>query len=78
MTAMDALLALEAECTRAGRSLLPIFFPGELLPEEMAKCEALKVAAAQEEEYARQRVQQRQTVAKIESWVAHAKTFERK
>jgi hypothetical protein len=37
MTAMDALLALEPSYLKAGKSLLPIFFPRELLPEEMEK-----------------------------------------
>jgi hypothetical protein len=78
MTAMDALLALEAEYTRVGRSLLPIFFPGELLPEEVAKWEALNLKAVQEEECARLEAEEGPTMAEPESWVAHAKTFEKR
>ena len=77
MTTMDALLALEAEYTRVGRSLLPIFFPGELLLEEVARWEALNVKAVQEES-ARLKAQGKPTIAVPESWVAHAKTFEKR
>jgi hypothetical protein len=78
MTAMDALLALEASYTRVGRSLLPIFFPGELLPEEVARWDALNVKAVQDAERARLEAQGEPTVTMPESWVAHAKTFEKR
>jgi hypothetical protein len=78
MTTMDAILALEAKYTRAGRSLLPIFFPGELLPEEVARWEALNVKSVQEEEGARLKAQGKPTIAVPQSWVAHAKTFEKR
>lgn len=76
MTTMDALLALEAEYTRLGRSLLPIFFPGELLPNEVARWEALTVKAVQDE-LARPKAQGKPTTTAPESWVAHARTFEK-
>ncbi|MCJ1244652.1 hypothetical protein MMC30_001851 [Trapelia coarctata] len=76
MTTMDALCALEAKYTKAGRSMLPIFFPGALLPEEMARWEALRVKAAQEEERAQLKAQGKPTTPASESWTAHAKTFE--
>ncbi|KAI4122853.1 MAG: hypothetical protein LQ338_005587 [Usnochroma carphineum] len=78
MTTMDALLALEAKYTRAGRSLLPIFFPGELLLEETVKWEALSIEALQEQERAHREAQGKPTDAVPESWIAHAKNFERK
>jgi len=78
MTTMDALLALEAKYARVGRSLLPIFFPGELLPEEVARWEALNVKLVQEEERARLKAQGKPTIAVPKSWVAHAKTFEKR
>ena len=79
MTTMDALLALEAKYTKVGKALLPIFFPGELLPEEFARWEVLNVKAVEkEEERARLKAQGKSTIAVPESWVAHAKTFEKR
>ncbi|KAI4268628.1 MAG: hypothetical protein L6R38_007785 [Xanthoria sp. 2 TBL-2021] len=78
MTTMDALLALESRHTRAGRSLLPIFFPGALLPEETVKWQALEIEALREKEQAQLAGQDGSTNAVPESWIAHAKTFERK
>jgi hypothetical protein len=75
MTAMDALLKLEAAYTKAGKSLLPIFFPGELRAEEIVEWEKLDVKATQEKEHARL---QRQALVSPESWTSHAKTFEKK
>ncbi|KAH7174164.1 uncharacterized protein B0J16DRAFT_323631 [Fusarium flagelliforme] len=45
MTAMDALLRLEAKCPSAGRSLLPILLPGELLPAEIEKWRELSATS---------------------------------
>jgi hypothetical protein len=38
---MDALLALDAQYTHAGRSLLPIYFLGRIFLEEEAQWETL-------------------------------------
>lgn len=80
MTTMDSLLALEAKHTGAGRSLLPIFFPGELRPEETGRWNDLKEQALQkqEQELARQEIQEELVEEAAESWAAHAKSFERK
>lgn len=78
MTTMDALLALEDRHLGVGRSLLPIFFPGKLLPEELDKWEALEVKAKEEELVSRKQTQKPSIVVKPESWTAHAKTFEKK
>ena len=78
MTTMDSLLALEAEYAGVGRSLLPIFFPGELLPEEVVKWEALKLKAVEEDKRVKLKAQGKPMLAEPESWVAHAKTFEKK
>ncbi len=78
MTTMDALLAVEAEYTRVGRSLLPIFFPGELLPDEVAKWDALSLKEMQEKERERLKTQRRSTVVVPESWVTHARSFEKR
>ncbi|KAJ8115007.1 hypothetical protein ONZ43_g4770 [Nemania bipapillata] len=77
MRTMDSLLALEAEIIGLGRCLLPIFFPGELLPEEVLAWDALKDKAAAEEER-RQRENQdgRRADHPKEGWVAHARNFE--
>ncbi len=77
MTAMDALIALEANYPNVGRSLLPIFFPGELLPEEEARWDALKAKAIQGAKATRLDVQGRPTAEPPESWTAHAKSFEK-
>jgi hypothetical protein len=77
MTAMDALLALEDRYAKVGRSLLPFFFPGQLLPEEVARWEALSVKNAQEEEVAQTKTQRKPIIVVPESWTAHAKTFEK-
>jgi hypothetical protein len=77
MTAMDTLLALEARYTRAGRSLLPIFFPGELRPEETAKWEELEKRACEDQERARLQQQMMTPSSMPESWTAHARTFEK-
>ncbi|CZR57981.1 uncharacterized protein PAC_07871 [Phialocephala subalpina] len=77
MTAMDALIALEDKYTKVGRSLLPIFFPGKLLPEEVARWDALKAKAIQEAEAARLDMQGRPIAEPPESWTVHAKTFEK-
>ncbi|KAI0105694.1 hypothetical protein GGR51DRAFT_571632 [Nemania sp. FL0031] len=58
MTTMDSLLALETEITGLGRCLLPMFFPGELLPEETLAWDALKDKAAGEQERRQQENQE--------------------
>jgi hypothetical protein len=77
MTAMDTLLKLEAKYTRAGKSLLPIFFPGELRPAEVTKWEELNVKAIQEQERARLQEHAGPAISMLESWTSHAKTFEK-
>jgi hypothetical protein len=80
MSTMDALLQVEAEFPNAGRSLLPIFFPGPLFPDETAKWEALKVK--QEQDAAAQTQQQIQSslpppqLTVPTSWILHAKSYE--
>lgn len=65
MSTMDALLALEDKYTKVGRSLLPIFFHGELRSDEAEKWDALKARDIQELQ-----------AAVTESWTSHAKTYE--
>ena len=76
MTTMGTLYALEAEYVGVGRFLRPIFFPGELVPEEAARWKALDIKAAQEEARTRLEAQGKPTATMPESWTAHAKTFE--
>ena len=75
MTTMDALLAVEKKYPGVGKNLLPVFFPGALLPAEVQQWEALAARAPQSSAFV-QSVSQPQAVQ--ESWVAHAKTFERR
>lgn len=81
MTAMGALLELEAKYPASGKSLLPIFFPGKLLPEEDEAWERL----AQRGRQAQPQQGQPQTQpgatsspapALTESWASHAQTYE--
>jgi hypothetical protein len=74
---MHELLALEDKYTKVDRSLLPIFFPGELLPKEVARWEGLSVKAVQEEKVARAKTQGKPITVVPDSWTAHAKTFEK-
>lgn len=79
MSTMDALLELETQYTHAGRSLLPIFFPGRIFPAEEAQWEALRLKAEQDEATRRLRIQAGQAPAPPvvpESWVLHAKSYE--
>ena len=76
MAAMDTLLAVEASFPSAGTSLLPIFFPGKLLPHEVEQWDALD--ARTEEERARIQKEGRYAHCPKEGWNAHAKTCEKK
>lgn len=72
-----------ANCTggrvhESGEEFDAYFFPRELRPEEVAKWEALNLKAVQEEECARHEAQEEPTMAEPESWVVHAKTFEKR
>jgi hypothetical protein len=81
MSTMEALLALEAQYTHAGRSLLPIYFPGRIFPEEEAQWEALRLKAEHEESVQRQNIQAgraRPPMLPLESWILHAKSYEGK
>ena len=81
MSTMEALLALEAQYTHAGRSLLPIYFPGRIFPEEKAQWEALRLKAEHEESVQRQNIQAgraRPPMLPLESWILHAKSYEGK
>ncbi|KAH6666290.1 hypothetical protein B0J14DRAFT_604564 [Halenospora varia] len=78
MTAMDALLTVEDKYMNVGRSLLPIFFPGKLLPEEEARWAKLSAKVVQEKEDARAKTQVKTMTMGIESWTSHAKTFEKR
>jgi hypothetical protein len=66
MPPMDTLLALEAASLWVGKSLLNVFFPGDLLPEEVAKWEEFRLRNE-----ARGQTQQS---PKPEGWIAHART----
>ena len=76
---MDALLELEKDYPNAGRSLLPIFFPGPLFPDENAKWDALR----KEGDASATVIDRGQHVDEItrqpdslESWALQAKSFE--
>ena len=76
MQAMDALLKLEARYPKVGGSLLPIFFPGELLPEERASWDVLRAQVVQQEEERVRLSAQEKGSERLESWTAHARTYE--
>lgn len=76
METMASLLALEDTYTDVGRNLLPIFFPGTLLPSEIAKWEALKLKQTQTQQ-AQLQSQAAPAEKSLEAWTAHAKNFER-
>lgn len=81
MSTMDALLQLESEYSNAGRSLLPIFFPGLLLPDEDAQWEVLRVRDEQEKAIKQQKVISGQALpdpTALTSWILQAKTSEGK
>lgn len=69
MATMDTLIALETCYPLVGRSLLAIFFPGDLLPKEVNKWEELRQRA---EIYVNN-----QRPQKPEGWIAHANTYDR-
>jgi hypothetical protein len=78
MSTMDALLELEAHIKNAGQSLLPIYFPGRILPEEEAQWEALRLRSEREEATRLQHVQAGQASAAppmLTSWILHAKSY---
>ncbi|KAF7512060.1 hypothetical protein GJ744_002773 [Endocarpon pusillum] len=68
MATMDTLIALETAYPLFGKSLLPVFFPGDLLPEEVAKWEELRLRAESRG--------QNPTPPKPEGWIAHARTYD--
>ncbi|KAM0812453.1 hypothetical protein AB5N19_12444 [Seiridium cardinale] len=77
MTTMDSLLSLEAEHLGLGKCLLPIFFPGSLLPEEVAQWDALHKKTAEEEQRRRlEGHEQSRADHPQEGWVSHARNFE--
>ncbi|KAI1362063.1 hypothetical protein F5Y08DRAFT_330340 [Xylaria arbuscula] len=72
------VIALETKHSGLGRCLLPMFFPGELLPEENLAWEALEATKTREEEERRKRENHESSRADHpkEGWVAHARNFE--
>jgi hypothetical protein len=60
MQTMDTLLALEAKYPQVGFCLLPIFFPGELLPQEKETWDSLKLRNLQLQRQQHQQQQQLQ------------------
>lgn len=76
METMKSLLALEAKYKNVGKSLLPIFFPGPLLPHQSLSWEALTLNAAQNQQ-AQLHASNIVSAPHIESWTAHARTFGR-
>ncbi|KAG7152975.1 hypothetical protein HYQ46_002188 [Verticillium longisporum] len=79
MATMDALLRCEAKFPGAGRALLPIFFPGKLLPEEVLKWEALE-AESRGQNIAGQgeaMEESREENDQVESWAAQARSYEK-
>jgi hypothetical protein len=78
MSTMEALLALEAQLPHAGRSLLPIYFPGRISPEVDAQWEALRLKAELEEAIQRQNIQLGRAGPPLQPWILHAKSYEYK
>lgn len=70
MSTMDTLLALEASYPRVGKSLLPIFFPGELRQGEIDAWNKIEQAASEEENDQKKE----QINADAENgWIAHTR-----
>lgn len=77
MTTMDSLLSLEAKHIGLGKCLLPIFFPGALLPEEVVQWDALKEKTSEREERRQFEGNERSRADHPkEGWVSHARNFE--
>lgn len=70
MTTMDTLLALEASYPTTGKSLLPVFFPGKLLPHVVEQWEKKDIMT--EEESARLQGEGQYERCPKEGWNAHA------
>lgn len=71
-TSMDALLALEAEHTRAGRSPLAVILPRKLLHEVTVEWRALNVSLLEEQPGAQLVVEERSSNAVLASWITYA------
>lgn len=77
METMEALIDLETKHARVGRCMLPIFFPGELLPQEKKRWHELDARAKQkDEEKTRLLAEQKLEHIVTESWTTHAKKYE--
>jgi hypothetical protein len=78
LTVMDSLLALEAKYPKSGKSLLPIFFPGELRPNEADEWEVLRLKQEADAKILQQKSGVQAIVELPESWTAHALTYQTK
>jgi hypothetical protein len=79
MSTMDALLELESCYGNAGRCLLPIFFPGALLPHEVAQWDALKAKFEKEKAIKNEAIKAGEAPPEQilpTSWIVHAKSSE--
>ena len=74
MATMDALFTVEEKYPGVGRSLLPVFFPGDLLPAESERW----VLFAGKTDQVQQMNLQAQPESSQEAWTAHARTFGKK
>ncbi|KAH6663307.1 hypothetical protein F5X68DRAFT_144521 [Plectosphaerella plurivora] len=76
MTVMGSLLQCEERYSGVGKALLPIFFPGKLLPEEVAQWAALE----ESKRIAKEAEQDSGTAGEesrvVESWTAHARSHQ--
>ena len=72
---MDAQFALRAAYSRVGVIVTSNFFPGQLLPEELARWQELNIKATQEEEAARLEAQGKTTIAIPEAWGSHSRSL---
>lgn len=75
MTVMGALLQCEERYPAVGKALLPIFFPGKLLPDEVAQWEALEAGARTTAE-AQVDAETTEEDCAVESWTAHARSLQ--
>jgi hypothetical protein len=75
MTVMGALLQCEERYPAVGKALLPIFFPGKLLPDEVTQWEALEVGARTAAE-AQADAETTEEDCAVESWTAYARSLQ--